>query len=346
MNKVFCIRISVLFCLLMFINTSAFGKKKFAIPVSVILDTDMGNDIDDALALDMLYKYLDKGEVNLLGIVLNKDYTHSPEYVDIMSTWYGYPHIPIGIYKTGEKLQTNDRNYTQRVCNQKLNGQPAFKRTIEDYNSLPESYKLYRKILSEQPDHSVTVISIGFLTNLALLLETPSDEYSHLTGKELVKKKVKLLSVMAGSFTEKPYAEYNIMINKKAASRVFAEWPSHVVVSPFELGDSIKYPGLSIENDFRWSDLHPLVEGYKTFSKMPFDRSTWDLTSVLYVAEPDSSFFNLSPKGIIISDDEGYTHFIADKNGRHQYLTTNPEQRKAILKYFVKLISSKPKKYK
>lgn len=32
----------------------------------------MGNDIDDALALDMLYKYIENGQINLLAIPTSK----------------------------------------------------------------------------------------------------------------------------------------------------------------------------------------------------------------------------------------------------------------------------------
>lgn len=316
-------------------------------PIAVMFETDMGNDIDDALALDMLYKYMDEGRVNILAITLNKDYIHAPEYVDIMGTWYGYPDIPIGIYTGGENLSHDDNNYTTKVCALKDDeGKSLFERSLSDYNSLPKTHLLYRKILAEQPDNSVTVISVGFLTNLAILLDTSADEYSPLTGKELVARKVKLLSVMAGSFTEEPYVEYNVLINKPAATKVFAEWPSKIVVSPFEVGDSIKYPAASIENDFNWTDHHPMVEGYKAFSQMPYDRSTWDLTSVLYVAEPDSAFFGKSTWGSITSDAEGYTRFVEHADGKHCYLTSTPEQRVRVLDYFIRLITEKPKKYK
>lgn len=60
----------------------------------IILETDIGNDVDDALALDMLYKYLDAGDIDLLGITINKEGTYPAEYTDIMNTWYGYPQIP------------------------------------------------------------------------------------------------------------------------------------------------------------------------------------------------------------------------------------------------------------
>ena len=312
------------------------------IPISVIFDTDMGNDIDDALALDMLFKYIDEGRINLLGIMINKDYRYAPEYTNIMSTWYGYPQIPIGIFKQGETLSLNGNNYTKMVAEMQTEGRPLFKQTITDYESLPNASTLYRKLLSEQPNSSVTIISVGFSTNLALLLDTQADEYSSLTGVELVAAKVKLLSVMAGSFTEEPYVEYNIENDKDAARKVFAAWPSHIVVSPFELGNSIHYPAHSIENDFQWAEHHPMVEGYKFYDKMPYDRATWDLTSVLYVCEPDSLFFNQSSAGTITVDEAGHTLFQPTENGKHTYLTSTPEQRIAIKDYFVRLIAKQP----
>ena len=70
--------------------------------VRVIFETDMGNDIDDALALDMLYKYADEGRITLLGITSNKEeHPASVEYIDILNTFYGYPDIPVGRIREG-----------------------------------------------------------------------------------------------------------------------------------------------------------------------------------------------------------------------------------------------------
>ncbi|MCD7974045.1 MAG: nucleoside hydrolase [Candidatus Azobacteroides sp.] len=315
-------------------NTSA--------PVSVIFDTDIGNDIDDALALDMIYKYIDRDKFRLLGIMTNKDNYYSPEYIDVMNEWYGYPHIPIGIWKKGELLHRNDTNYTTHACIREENGQYVFRRTMKNYDLLPNAALLYRKLLAQQPDSSVTIISVGFSTNLARLLEIPADEYSPLNGTELVKSKVKLLSVMAGSFSKEDYVEFNVYMDPPAARAMFAGWPGEIVVSPFELGERILYPGESIENDFTWTKWHPLVEAYKAFGQMPYDRPTWDLTSVLYVAEPDSNFFHLSGKGQIRVDEKGCTHFTPQEDGKHRYLITTPEQEQRIRDYFVSLIPEKP----
>ena len=48
------------------------------------------------------------------------------------------------------------------------NSKPTFKRSLKGgYDQLPEAPALYRKLLAQQPDSSVTIISVGFSTNLA-----------------------------------------------------------------------------------------------------------------------------------------------------------------------------------
>jgi hypothetical protein len=48
----------------------------------------MGNDIDDAMALDMLYKWVEDGKVNLLAVMINKEGSAPAEFIDIMNTFY------------------------------------------------------------------------------------------------------------------------------------------------------------------------------------------------------------------------------------------------------------------
>ena len=316
-------------------------------PLNIIFETDMGNDIDDALALDMLFKYLDQGRINLLGIMSNKDFRYSPEYIDILNTFYGYPDIPIGIFKKGEQLNTDGSNYDSRVCLMEENGKPLYKRTVTDYESLPAAPKLYRKLLSQQPDHSVTIISTGFSTNLAALLKTTADEYSPLNGRELVAKKVKLLSAMAGSFDKPGYAEYNVLMDVAAARETFEQWPSEIVFSPYELGDVICYPATSIENDFNWTQHHPMTDAYRAYAKMPYDRPTWDPTSVLYALEPEGNYFTTSRRGTVsVINEKGVCSFTENEQGKHIYLMVDADRQKRILDYFVNIITKKPLKYK
>ena len=164
-------------------------------PLKVIFETDMGNDIDDALALDMLYKYMDAGQVDLLAVGVNKIGFGPVEFVDMMNTWYGYPYIPIGKITDGIDFNYPESNYAAKVAAMKndMGGKLFQTSPFMDYSALPETPELYRQVLSRQPDNSVTMISVGFSTNLVRLLESGPDRWSDLTGRELIEKKVKLL---------------------------------------------------------------------------------------------------------------------------------------------------------
>lgn len=308
----------------------------------IILETDMGNDIDDAMALDMLYKYMDAREVELLGVMTNKEGRFSAEYIDIMNTWYGYPKIPIGVIRNGADCGEEGISYAESVCRmQNENGEPLFRRSLTNHDQLPEAPTLYRQILAGQPDHSVTIVSVGFSTNLARLLETPADDFSPLTGKELVARKVKLLCTMAGCFNDPDFFEYNVVTDISAAQKTFHEWPTPLVTSPFEVGIAIEYPAASIENDFEWAPMHPLIEGYKNYLETPCDYPAWDLTSVLYAVEGDS--FNRSPAGRIEVTDQGATLFTLDPEGKHFYLTVNSRQAEKNKQRFIEIITRQPR---
>ena len=310
--------------------------------LDVIFETDIGNDIDDALALDMFYKYMDQGIIKLSAVMANKCAPEVGEYMDIMNTWYGYPDIPVGIVRNGAD-DAWGRYAKEVVALKNEDGTPMFKRTHSDYDKLPDAHILYRKILASKPDHSVIISSVGFSTNLARLLDTPADEYSPLTGKELVAQKVKLLVPMAGNMEDPKYVEYNVERDLPAARKVFAEWPTPIVVTPFELGLAIEYPGKSIECDFSWTPKHPMVESYRSYGEgsIQYNRPTWDLTSVLYAVEGDK-WFTVSEPGTITITEKGYSAFTPSADGTFRYLKVTPEQADGIKKRFLEIITRKP----
>ena len=54
-------------------------------PIRLIVETDMGNDIDDALAFDLIYKAMDDGRVDLLAIGNHKLSPTATDYIDILT---------------------------------------------------------------------------------------------------------------------------------------------------------------------------------------------------------------------------------------------------------------------
>src|ERR1700761_3833088 len=85
-----------------------------ATPVPVIFDTDMGNDVDDALALAMLHAFASRGEVKLLAVTVSKDNPWAVEYVRMVDEYYGRGSIPVGIVHDGKTQE--DGLYVRQVC--------------------------------------------------------------------------------------------------------------------------------------------------------------------------------------------------------------------------------------
>jgi inosine-uridine nucleoside N-ribohydrolase len=174
--------------------------------------------------------------------------------------------------------------------------------------------------LASQLDGSVVIIAIGPLTNIRDLLESTPDDQSPLDGKALVAAKVRMLVVMAGDFS-KPKAEFNVFSDLIAATSVFTYWPTEIVACPFEMGEWVHYPEMSLEKDFRVPDTHPLlVANLATFGGKRNGFMAWDLLAVLHAIRPDRNYFNMSKSGTIHLDAEGVTHLIEEGKGMHRYL--------------------------
>ena len=307
----------------------------------VIFETDMGNDVDDAMALDMLYKYMDAGLVDLLAIMVNKDSGSAAQYIDMFGTWYGYPDIPVGVVRDGVTFEPGSPFLESVIGLRNEDGSAMFARSHSDYDKLPDAHILYRKILAQQPDYSVVIASVGFSTNLARLLDTPADEYSPLTGKELVARKVRLLSSMAGHLSDPDFREFNVAQDVASAQKVFAEWPTEVVVSPFELGVSAKYPWDRFNKDLSWAEKHPIIESCMAFHQRECDQNTFDLTSVLYAVEGPSCF-TVSGPGRFEINDEGISVFTPCENGNAKYLVADDATYPGIIDCFSSLLSRRP----
>lgn len=301
-----------------------------ATPVPLIFDTDMGNDIDDALALAVIHALESRGEARLIGVTLTKDNAYAAIYVDVVNHFYGRPQIPVGIVKQGKTPQ--ESAFTRLPADKKASdGKPVYPRRLGPGVEIPDAVPMLRSLLESQADGSVAMVQVGFSTNLARLLDQPG-------GVDLIRRKVKLLSVMAGQFPDaKP--EYNVRVDVPAAQKVFREWPTPIVCSGWEVGAGIQYPAVSIDNDFRHEVNHPIADGYRAYKQMPYDRPTWDLTSVLYAVRPGRGYFSLSEPGVIHVDSEGRTRFEPGPEGRHRYLMVDAVQRARVLEALVQLAS-------
>jgi inosine-uridine nucleoside N-ribohydrolase len=312
-------------------------------PLRVIFDTDVGNDVDDALALAMLHSLESRGECKLLAVTLTKDSPFAVAFTDLLNTFYGRGGIPIGRVKNGKTSEPG--KFLQAVVEARdERGALLYPRRLAPDAAVPEAVALLRKTLAAQPDGSVVLIQVGFFSNFARLLESPPDEFSPLAGRELVIRKVKLLSAMAGRFNDKKGREYNVFIDTPASQKLCSDWPTPVYFSPWELGESMKFPAVSIERDFSYVAHHPVTDAYRAYMKFPYDRQTWDLTSVLFAVRQDRGYFTVSEPCRVTVDDKGKTVLNVDPQGKHYILSATPEQRARTLEALIALSSQPPDK--
>lgn len=312
-------------------------------PVRLIFDTDMGNDVDDALALAMIHAFQSRGEAQLLAVTVTKDSRSAAPFVDLVNTFYGRPGIPVGAVKNGKT--PNDTPMIRIPSERRTaSGAYVYPHELTAGSQAPDAVAVLRRALAAQPDGSVTMVQVGFSTNLARLLDSAPDAASPLPGAQLVARKVRLLSAMAGHFPiGKP--EFNVDTDISSARKVFAEWPSPIVFSGFEVGEALLFPAASIEHDFSWVPDHPVAEAYRTYMHMPYNRPTWDLTAVLYAVRPDRGYFALSPEGRVAVDENGQTHFTAAPGGKRRYLILEEAQKARTLEALV-LLASQPRERK
>jgi hypothetical protein len=312
-------------------------------PVKIIFDTDVGNDVDDVLALSLLHALQSRGQSELLAVTVTKPDELAGPFIDAMNTFYGRPGIPVGYTIAVLK---NEPSKFLSLAEQTDNGAPRYPHRLKRSSDAPSATKLLRKILSREKDHSVVLIQVGYFSNFAALLDTPPDSYSPLTGRELVLLKVKLLSVMAGNFDpgNHHFLEFNVTQDLPAARKLAADWPTPIVWSGYEIGLAVPFPAVSIEHDFAYVPHHPAAEAYYLYNPPPHERPTWDLTASLYAVLPDRGYFDLSPPGRVTIEPDGFTRFTPQSAGRDRFLILPENQIPRVREALVQLASQPPDK--
>ena len=235
------------FLLLMALHATSLAGQEPNSPVPLIFDTDIGNDCDDVLALGMIHSLQSRGECELLAVTITKDHELAAPFADAVNTFYGRGEIPIGVCRSDV---TNHQGKFNGLATQMDEGKLRYPHDLKSGKDAPDAVRVLRKTLAAEEDGSVVIAQVGFSTNLANLLRSKPDDHSPLAGKQLVEKKVRLLSIMAGAFRQivgdsghlYTHKEYNVHKDVPSAQKLVADWPTPIVWSGFEIGKNLTYP--------------------------------------------------------------------------------------------------------
>jgi inosine-uridine nucleoside N-ribohydrolase len=317
-------------------------------PLGIAFDADIGNDIDDVLALALLYGFDAKKppEVRLISVSVTKSNLKAAGLCEAIDRFYSeitsreIPErfrrnepSPVGLSLDG-KMAEDTPLLTEPLSKHDAEGKLLYPQAINKNTDTADAPALIRNSFTAQEDQNAAVVLTGPATNLASVLALHG-------AMEIVAAKVRLLVVAAGAYPEGP-PEEAIRTDIAAAKKLFSEWPTPIVAVGPEIGDQLPYPAASIENDFGWAKAHPIVDAYRAFRAMPYDAPATALAAALYAVRPDSGDFQTSEPGTITVLDDGRTKFTPSPQGKHRYLLVNPDKQQQIIKTYTEIVSAEP----
>lgn len=279
--------------------------------VPVIFDTDIGPDWDDVGAAATLHALANLGEAEILAMGVSSgghSGTWGPPCLDAFNTYYRRPDIPIGVAQNGPSFGSS---YNQQIAEE-------FPQDLGTTNAW-DAVELYRKILSEQPDSSVVIVTVGFITNIAALLNSEPDNYSLLNGMDLVEKKVERWVCMGGGYPSSG-GEFNFTQDPDATQFSVENWPKPILFSGFEIGVSI-YTGAKLALT---SESNPIRRAYELAGGyVGSTRSSWDQTAVLAAIRDPLLYWNLETTGYCSVATNGSNEWYSSPDKDHSYLIRN-----------------------
>lgn len=277
--------------------------------MKIIIDTDIGNDCDDAGALALMHNLKKKYDFDVLAIGSSTPYIEGAHSIKLINDYYKNNCL-IGqnyIFKDNEKIR-NDL-YTMKLCE------------IENVDKSIK-YETYVKALRKayaSSDEKVDLVILGPFNAMYDFLMSKGDEFSPYSGLELVNKKTSHIYIMGGTFANplKFFAggyiksEWNIKSDIKSVQYFINNVNVEMTFIPFESGLFLTGKNLINNNN-------PVYKCYQIYSNGL--RESWDLVTMYYAISKDESIFNKSAKGTISIDDEGVTTFTESTRGKHDYL--------------------------
>lgn len=304
--------------------------------VKVIFDTDFHTDCDDAGALAVLHALADRDECEILAVMCSTRDPFSASAVDVINTYYGRPDIPIGILK-GEGVLQNSK-YTKSLATE-------FLHDLGSADATQDAVQLYRDILEKQPDHSVVIITVGYMTNIKNLLQLPA-EAGRVSGMDLIRRKVKKWVCMGGNFIGSPprdnleLGNVNFVRDSAATYFVIRHWPGQIVFAGREVCSVPS--GLAIgESLLTTPAKNPVRRAYELyFDGKLKNRHVADLATVLYAVRGLRDYWDIQTNGHMNLHPDMTFEWEFDKDMNQAYLLKKQRDGKPNDHYVERVLDS------
>jgi hypothetical protein len=259
-------------------------------PLGVAFDSSLDGDIDQVLALAMLFGFDGRRQVRVAALGTSRFNLPAAGFLDLVARFYGGEQggdvvvnrlaMPIGMLATG--IQTTDVTPMLDAALSKNggDGKPVYARALREINDTADPVALIRNGLSAQVNQNGAVILAGPPVNLLGVIARPD-------GRDWVTRKARVLSISAGRFAD---GVVDPIIRRDVAGfrTLLAEWPSPIVMAGTELNAALPFPGRSLESGIAWTMNHPILDAYRAFRPMPYDAPSRALAAALHAVSARS----------------------------------------------------------
>jgi mono/diheme cytochrome c family protein len=312
-------------------------------PLGVIFDTSLDGEIDQILAIAMLFGFEGARQIRVPSLSTSRFNLRTARFLDLIARFFGGEQagdfvvnrnpLPIGMSAVGKQTTDVSPMLNAVLLKNDAAGRPVYVRTLPDLNDTADPVALVRNALSAQVDQNAAVVLSGPPTNLLSVIALPD-------GREWVSKKARALVIAGGRFDDGPVDR---VVRSDAAGfrKVLAEWPSRIVMVGAELNGVLPFPGKILADGIAWTPNHPVVDAYRALKPAPVEVPSRALAAVLHAVTPED-YFQLSEPGTISVMDDGRTRFTAAQAGRHHYLIARPDQKARVLETYVKMVTAQP----
>jgi inosine-uridine nucleoside N-ribohydrolase len=282
----------------------------------IVLDTDIGTDIDDAWALGYVLK---SPSVDLLGVTIaDGDTAQRARLACKLLARLGRTDVPVAVGRR-----------TPAVPADRLDYQFAWAEDFREYAPVATPAVQFLADVIHKNPNQVTLVAVGPLHNIGDLVRQHPD----------VIPLVKRIVLMSGSIAASYYgpaavAEWNVKLAIPEAQAVYgAAWPLTIV--PL---DSTSYVQLEDQERERVRNARtPLTTALETLLRLWTDRSTARMTlhdqlALAEAQEPGRFFGRCDPLPLVVSAD-GFTR--VDRDHGHPVRVCLEPRRDDFMSHFV-----------
>jgi inosine-uridine nucleoside N-ribohydrolase len=288
----------------------------------IVLDTDIGTDIDDAWALGYVLK---SPTLELAGVTIADGDTAGRARLACKLLYrLGRTDVPVAVGRA-----------TPAIPADRVDFQFAWAEDFRDYTPIATpAVEFLADIIRKNP-HQITLVAVGPLHNVGDLVRRHPDVIP------LVKRVVLMSgSIGANAYSPTPVAEWNVRLAIPEAQAVYAAaWP--VTIVPL---DSTSYVRLDdAERDTLRKAGTPLTAALETLLRLWTDRPTTRMTlhdqlALAEAQEPGRFFARCEPMPLRV-DRDGYTR-VDKATGRSIAVCLEPK-RNDFMAHFIAQLSMK-----